>query len=77
MEKYEKTCFYAETNDFDQQKACGAPVWWLKYTTPSYYFELVFYTSWSGNTYGTKYQLNLCEDKMKHTKAVFGKNSNR
>ena len=26
-------CFHAETNDFDQQTACRAPVCWLKYTT--------------------------------------------
>ena len=25
--------FSAETNDFDQQTACGVPVRWLKYTT--------------------------------------------
>ena len=25
----------AETNDFDQRMACGAPVPWLKYTTYS------------------------------------------
>ena len=31
--KDEKTCFYAETNDFNQQAACGAPVRWLTYTT--------------------------------------------
>ena len=23
----------AETKDFDQQTVCGAPVYWLKYTT--------------------------------------------
>ena len=33
MEKDEKTCFNAETNDFDKQTACGAPICWLKYTT--------------------------------------------
>ena len=32
-EKEEETCFNAETNNFDQQTACGAPVWWSKYTT--------------------------------------------
>ena len=32
-EKDEKTCFNAETNDFDQRTACRAPVCWSKYTT--------------------------------------------
>ena len=32
-EKDEKTCFKAETNGFDQQMVCGAPVRWSKYTT--------------------------------------------
>ena len=32
-EKYEKTSFHAETNDFDQRTACRAPFCWLKYTT--------------------------------------------
>ena len=27
-----KSCFNAETNDFNQWKACGAPVFWSKYT---------------------------------------------
>ena len=35
MEKYEKACFNAKTNDFNQQTACGAPVRWSKYTTPA------------------------------------------
>ena len=35
MEKIQKTCFYAETNDFDQHTACGAPAHWYKYTTPT------------------------------------------
>ena len=26
-------CFNTETNDFDQQTMCGAPVPWSKYTT--------------------------------------------
>ena len=36
MEKDGKTCFNAETNDLDQQTVCGcgAPICWLKYTTP-------------------------------------------
>ena len=33
MEKDGKTCFNAETNDFDQRMACEAPICWLKYTT--------------------------------------------
>ena len=32
-EKDEKTCFNAETNDFDQRMACEAPVCWSIYTT--------------------------------------------
>ena len=28
-----KTCFHAETNYFDHQTTCGAPVRWSKYTT--------------------------------------------
>ena len=35
MQKDGKTCFNAETNDFNQQMACGAPVLWSKYTTQS------------------------------------------
>ena len=31
MEKDEKTSFNAETNDFDQQTACEAPIRWSKY----------------------------------------------
>ena len=31
-----KTCFSAETNNFDEQMACRAPVRWLKYTTSLY-----------------------------------------
>ena len=31
-----KLHFKAETNDFDQQTACRAPLCWLKYTTPNY-----------------------------------------
>ena len=31
-----KFCFNAETNNFDQQMACGAPVRWSKYTTDSW-----------------------------------------
>ena len=33
MEKDEKTCFNADTNDFDQRMARRAPVCWSKYTT--------------------------------------------
>ena len=33
MEKDDKTCFNAETNYFDQQTACGAPVSCSKYIT--------------------------------------------
>ena len=32
-EKDEKTCFNAETNDFNQRTACRAPVRWLIYTS--------------------------------------------
>ena len=32
-EKDEKTCFNAETNNFNQRTACRAPIWWSKYTT--------------------------------------------
>ena len=32
-EKDEKTCFPAETNDFDQQTVCGASIRWSKYKT--------------------------------------------
>ena len=32
-EKYKKTCFNPEKNDFDKQTACGAPIGWSKYTT--------------------------------------------
>ena len=32
-EKDKKTCFNAETIDFDQGTACEAPIRWLKYTT--------------------------------------------
>ena len=32
-EKYEKTSFQAETNDFDQRTVCRAPFCWSKYTT--------------------------------------------
>ena len=28
-----KTCFYADTNDFNQQTMCGTPICWLKYAT--------------------------------------------
>ena len=30
---YDKTCFNAKTNNFNQKTACGAPVRWSKYTT--------------------------------------------
>ena len=46
-----KTCFNAETNDFDQQMVCGAPVRWSKYTAYSFAqnlkisFFLSFYES--------------------------------
>ena len=32
-EKFEKTCFHAETNDFDQRTERRVPVCWSKYTT--------------------------------------------
>ena len=32
-EKDRKTCFHTETNDFNQQTACGAPICLSKYTT--------------------------------------------
>ena len=28
-----KTCLNTKTNDFNQQMACGAPIYWSKYTT--------------------------------------------
>ena len=28
-----KKLFWCKKNDFDQQTACGAPLWWSKYTT--------------------------------------------
>ena len=37
-----KTCFNPETNDFNQQKTCGAPDCWSKYT--------IFYTSITSTT---------------------------
>ena len=39
-EKDKKTCFYAETNDFNQQMVCRTPVYWLKYTTQVVQFLL-------------------------------------
>ena len=34
--KMKKTCFYAETNDFDQRTACGAPTPWSKFHKKRY-----------------------------------------
>ena len=41
-EKDEKTCFDTETNDFDQQTACGVRICWLKYATPSLFIFNIY-----------------------------------
>ena len=34
--------FHLETNDFNQQTACGAPIFWSKYTTHGTMTALLF-----------------------------------
>ena len=39
--RQKKTCCHAETNDFDQQTAHGAPIYCSKYTTAILIFKIM------------------------------------
>ena len=62
-EKDEKTCFNAETNNFDQQSACRAPVHRSKYTTSKSRQKSILVLS-------KESKKKCCSTKQEHTKEV-------